>query len=190
MDKNCCLPQFRRLYAPKSSSKWYSPVIRRLATQDSMDAVTALLELTRLDSRIELTPIVHRSGCHRLLFRAETDEVAQSTLTTGGFNFGEHSSGAPTGVLAMVFVASVQDAVQCAEKVNQGKHFFICDLPDEHAEVQLDVLDIDQHVQATCVDTLYQVRRNASQATCFAKAGSVGTLWQPRLLLFASILKA
>ena len=50
-----------------------------------MDAVTALLELTRLDSRLELTPIVHRSGCHRLLPRAETDEAAQSTLTTGGF---------------------------------------------------------------------------------------------------------
>ena len=155
-----------------------------------MDAVAALLELTRLDSRIELTPIVYRSGCHRLLFRAETDETTQSTLTTGGFNFGEHSSGAPTGVIAMVFVASVEDALQCAEKVNQGKHFFICDLPDEHVEVQLDVLDVDQHVRSTCVDTLYQVRRNASQANCFAKAGSVGTLWHPRLLLLASILKS
>ncbi len=153
-----------------------------------MDAVTALLELTRLDSRIELTPIVYRSGCHRLLFRAETDEAAQSTLTTTGFNFGEHSSGASTGVIAMVFVASVEEALQCAEKVNQGKHFFICNLPDEHVEVQLDVLDIDQHVQSTCVDTLYQVRRNASQANCFATAGSVGTLWQPRFLLLASIL--
>ncbi|DBA98962.1 TPA: hypothetical protein ACH3X1_014302 [Trebouxia sp. C0004] len=155
-----------------------------------MDAVAALLELTRLDGRIELTPIVYCSGCRRLLFRAETDEAAQSTLTKGGFNFGEHSSGAPTGLVAMVFVASVEGALQCAEKVNQGKHFFICDLPDEHVEVQLDVLDVDQHVQSTCVDTLYQVRRNASQANCFAKAGSVGTLWQPRLLLLASILKS
>jgi len=46
----------------RSSGKWPSSVIRPLATQDSMDALSALMEITRLDSKTELTPMVYRSG--------------------------------------------------------------------------------------------------------------------------------
>jgi C4-dicarboxylate transporter len=145
-------------------------------------------------------PLLFHPGCQRLLFRAETDAAAEATSRSAAFGVDSSdpllaSSSARTGVAQLTFATSLQDAMSQAKSVNKGRHFFICDLPDEHAEVQLDVADAEQYLLSASVDTFFQSGDHSSPARrvshrtqavkVFTKVGPVGSFWRPRLLLIA-----
>lgn len=151
-----------------------------------MEVVSTMIEMTQAACKFELTPIAFRPGCQRLLFRAETDADAYTVATTSGFCFDPAGAQNHNSLAVGSFVTTVEEAIRCAEEVNLGRHFFICDLPDEHQETCLNACDPEQHIRTTLVDTLFQVSSTSSR-TQFVKAVPIGTRWQPRLLLLAKL---
>ena len=150
-----------------------------------MDVVSTMIEMTQAARNFELTPIKFRSGCQRVLFRAETDADASNVVETGGFCYDTAGAQMHSSMAVTSFVTTVEEAIRCARNANNGRHFFICDLPDQYVEACLDVRDPEQHVRSTLVDTLFQVVSSTSSSNRFVKAIPMGTQWQPRLLLLA-----
>ena len=132
-----------------------------------MDVVLTMIDMTQAASDFELTPIVFRSGCQRVLFRAETDADACTVVKTGGFRCDTGGGQMHGSVALKSFVTTVEEATK------------------QHAETCLDVRDPEQYVKSTLVDTLFQVVSNTSSSNRFVKAVPIGTQWQPRLLLLA-----
>ena len=152
-----------------------------------MDVVATMIGMMRFASKIELVPIVFQPGCQRVLFRAETTAAAYAVTAAGAFCFDGAGPNGHSSVTVMSFVTTIEEAISCAQRVNNGRHFFICDLPDQFVEMNLEVRDPEQHIQTTQVDTLFRVYGTSSESAQFVKAGPLGTQWQPRLLLLAKV---
>ena len=153
-----------------------------------MDAVQALLELYR-DPRCSIDAITFQEGSHRFVFRAEADEDVHVVLQERGFNYARSAGQSEPASLPIIFTASLEEVRLSAERKNCGKHFFICELPTEYEEVQLEVHRPEQHMQSAACDTLFNTGRTAAGhgRLYFAKAGLSGRHWSPRTLLFVRV---
>ena len=130
---------------------------------------------------------LHR--CQRLVCRAEATEDVQGVLQGRAFQYAESRGHLGTAAPAIVFVASLDEVKLSAQRKSGDQHFFICDLPDEHEEVQLEAHKPEQCSQYAAVDSSFEVGRaeTGQRRLYFAKAGLAGRRWSPRLLLFVQI---